>query len=88
MRADATAGNETVEKLESQMNFITDSTKNMGTIINELKASSNEITHIIEMVKQIESDVDALLKVIQTIGSDTIKVSTTAENLHQTALQL
>ena len=60
IRADATTGNETVERLESQMNFITDSTESMSTIIDELKSSSNEITNIIEMVKQIAEQTNLL----------------------------
>ncbi|KAA0966037.1 chemotaxis protein [Sporosarcina sp. ANT_H38] len=39
-------------------------------------------------INRVEIDVTELVQVIKVIGNDTKKVATTAENLHQTALQL
>ncbi|MBO0587146.1 hypothetical protein [Sporosarcina sp. E16_8] len=48
--------------------------------------------HLIEEnnhhINQVEVDVTEPVQVIKAIGDDTIKVATTAESLHQTALQL
>jgi len=53
IQTDASDGNEMVQQLESQMNFITGSTESMGEIVDQLKSSSDEIINIISIVKQI-----------------------------------
>lgn len=49
-----------------------------------LKAIEDNDRHI----HSIEDDVDGLVEVIKEIGEDTKKVAVTADNLHQTAIQL
>ena len=60
IQLDATAGNEMVQQLESQMKFITGETEQMGEIVSQLKISSNQISSIIEMVKQIAEQTNLL----------------------------
>ncbi len=60
IQLDATAGNEVVLQLESQMRFITGGTEHMGEIVSQLKLSSIQIISIIEMVKQIAEQTNLL----------------------------
>jgi heme-based aerotactic transducer len=60
IQIDATDGNIMVEKLESQMEFIAQSTNHMVDMIDELKVSSNEISNIINLVKQIAEQTNLL----------------------------
>lgn len=60
IQSDATAGNEMVRQLESQMRFITGEAEHMGEIISQLKLSSNQIISIIEMVKKIAEQTNLL----------------------------
>jgi len=60
IQSDATAGNEMVQQLESQMRFINGGTEHMGEIVSQLKLSSNQIISIIEMVKQIAEQTNLL----------------------------
>ncbi|WP_318616900.1 globin-coupled sensor protein [Sporosarcina sp. YIM B06819] len=60
IQSDATAGNDMVQQLESQMEFITGETRHMGEVVSQLKISSNQISNIIEMVKQIAEQTNLL----------------------------
>lgn len=60
IQMDATDGNAMVDKLESQMKFIAQSTNHMVDMIDELKVSSNEISSIINLVKQIAEQTNLL----------------------------
>lgn len=60
IQIDAADGNDMVKQLESQMHSITNSTENMGEIIDHLKSSSDEITNIIEIVKNIAEQTNLL----------------------------
>lgn len=63
--------------------------------MKDSKETQMKFTKILQSIEDndrhihtIEMDVEGLVKVIQEIGNDTKKVAATAENLHQTALQL
>lgn len=63
--------------------------------MKDSKETQMKFTKILQSIEDndrhihtIEMDVEGLVKVIQEIGNDTKKVATTADNLHQTALQL
>lgn len=63
--------------------------------MKDSKETQMKFTKILQSIEEndrhihtIEMDVEGLVKVIQEIGNDTKKVAATADNLHQTALQL
>ncbi|MDW0113429.1 globin-coupled sensor protein [Sporosarcina saromensis] len=63
--------------------------------MKDSKETQMKFTKILQSIEDndrhihtIEMDVEGLVKVIQEIGNDTKKVAATADNLHQTALQL
>lgn len=60
IKLDAVNGNEKVEQLESQMHQITNSTEEMGALVNELKTSSDRIFTIVSMVKKIAEQTNLL----------------------------
>lgn len=60
MQLDSEEGNQLVQGLESQINFIATSTENMGEIVDKLKDSSDKIVQIIAMVKQIADQTNLL----------------------------
>ena len=60
IQVDAASGYEMVKQVQSHMQFIADSTEQMGEIIGQLKHSSSQITNIISMVKQIAEQTNLL----------------------------
>ncbi|OCA88900.1 globin-coupled sensor protein [Pseudobacillus wudalianchiensis] len=60
IQIDAASGYEMVKQVQSHMQFIADSSEQMGEIIHQLKQSSSQITNIISMVKQIAEQTNLL----------------------------
>ncbi|MHC8515142.1 protoglobin domain-containing protein [Sporosarcina sp. ITBMC105] len=75
----------TIEEVRESVTLgMKDSKETQVKFTKILQAIENNDRHI----HTIEMDVEGLVKVIQEIGNDTKKVAATADNLHQTALQL
>ncbi|WP_246096955.1 globin-coupled sensor protein [Psychrobacillus soli] len=60
IQKDAKDGNELVKQLQTHMQFVTSSTEDVVSIVNELKLSSDEIFHIVSLVKQIAEQTNLL----------------------------
>lgn len=60
IHTDALVGKEDVTKLEQEMLEITKSTKEMGTLIGNLKVSSEQIINIVSIVKKIADQTNLL----------------------------